>query len=298
MKFGLLLPTYGHTANGDLIVRSAQLAEAQGYDSVWTTDHIILPKDQIIPYGNIVEPIVALTIATAATHRVKLGTSSIVLPQREPILLAKQLAAIDFVSGGRLIFGTGVGWLEDEFRVLKANFHQRGKIFEEYLHVLQALWGGQTDFQGKFVSFQDVLFSPRPLQGNLIPIWIAGNSDSAIQRAARLANAWHPVGLGPNEFSDRAATLKSASKDRKVMISLRAHVEFPGVGGVQQQINSETLARSFVFRGSPDDMRRNLVEFQESGLDYLILWFFHDNWSELEYSVKTFAQEIMPSFLE
>jgi probable F420-dependent oxidoreductase len=296
MKFGLLLPNYGHTASTDFITRSAALAEAQGYDSVWTTDHVVVPKEQSIPYGNLLESLVALTLAATATHHVKLGTSIIVLPQREPILLAKQLAAIDFLSHGRLILGVGVGWLENEFRFLGADFHRRGRVFEEYLRVLKALWGGDTDFQGEYVSFQQVVFSPLPPQRSQIPIWIAGNSDSAIRRAAQLAKAWHPVGLGPEEFSRCVSALKAASKHRNVMLTLRSMVSFPGVGGVEQQANPTTLERSFVFQGNPKEMKQSLAEFQEAGLEYLLVWFFHDNWDQLEYSITTFAQEVMPTF--
>jgi probable F420-dependent oxidoreductase len=296
MKFGLLLPNYGPTASADILKKSAQLAEELEFDSIWTTDHILVPKIQYIPYGNIIESIVALSIAATVTSRIKLGTSLIIIPQREPILLAKQLAAIDFISDGRLIFGAGVGWMEEEFRFLGANFHQRGKIFDEYIAAIRSLWSGNTEFQGDFVSFQNAIFFPLPKQGPEIPIWIGGNSEKAIQRAAKYASAWHPVGLNPHEFLEWMSVLKSASANHPVMATLRAMVEFPGVGGIKQQVNELTLSRSFVFRGNLAKMRQSMVEFQEAGLEYIILWFFHNNWDELEQSVSTFAREVIPSF--
>ena len=115
MKFGLILPNFGGIAGADAIRQSATLAEALGFDSVWTTDHVLMPASMPEPYGNLVESLVALTVAATVTQRVKLGTSIIVTPQREPALLAKQLASIDAISAGRLILGAGVGWLEQEF---------------------------------------------------------------------------------------------------------------------------------------------------------------------------------------
>src|SRR5262249_37565967 len=137
MKFGLLLPNYGPTASPEIITSSARLAEDVGFDSVWTTDHVLVPKEQAVPYGNLLESLIALTIAASATSRIRLGTSIIVMPQREPVLLAKQLAALDLMSGGRLILGIGSGWMEPEFRYLNADFKQRGKIFEESLQAMR-----------------------------------------------------------------------------------------------------------------------------------------------------------------
>ena len=124
MKIGLLLPNFGATASGDTIAASAGLAEELGFHSVWTTDHVLMPANMPDPYGNIVESLIALTIAATVTRQVQLGTSIIVTPQREPVLLAKQLSAIDVISGGRLILGAGVGWLEQEFNYLGAEYEQ------------------------------------------------------------------------------------------------------------------------------------------------------------------------------
>lgn len=296
MKFGFLLPNYGPTASGEIITGSARLAEDLGYDSVWTTDHVLVPSDQPVPYGNLIESLMALTIAATATRRVQLGTSIIVTPLREPILLAKQLAALDVISGGRLIFGAGAGWLEPEFRFLSADFSKRGKIMEEYLRVLRALWRGENQFQGEFTSFADALFSPLPLQGDRVPLWLGGNSRIALQRVARIADAWHPVGLSPNELAEGAATLRSLAQGRSIMVTLRVNVELPGVGGMDSQISAATLARSYILRGNPEALCSQLAELQQAGLEYLVMWFFHANWQELEDSLTIFAHQVMPFF--
>jgi len=298
MKFGLLLPNYSPTASAELIIRSARLAEELGYDSVWTTDHVIVPKEQAVPYGNLIESLIALSIASTATSKIRLGTSIIVIPQREPILLAKQLAAIDSISSGRLILGAGVGWLEKEYQYLGVGeyFNQRGKIFEEYIQVMRSLWSGKSDFQGQFVSFNDALFSPQPPQGEKLPLWIAGNSANAINRAAKIADAWHPVGLKPGELAKGTTALRSASNGRHVMVTLRALVEFPEVGGVESQINEGALNSWHILRGNPENLITDLVDFQKAGLEYIVLWFFHANWNELENSLITFAEDVLPSF--
>ncbi|MCY4540227.1 MAG: TIGR03619 family F420-dependent LLM class oxidoreductase, partial [Chloroflexi bacterium] len=195
MKFGLLLPNFGASASGDSIAASARLAEALGFDSIWTTDHVLMPADMPEPYGNLIESLVALTIAATATERVGLGTSIIVMPQREPVLLAKQLAGIDVVSGGRLILGAGVGWLEQEFNYLGADYENRGARFDEWLALTRALWSGDGAFTGESKRIVDALFAPQPPRGRRTPVWIGGNSSHAISRAATLADGWHPVGL-------------------------------------------------------------------------------------------------------
>jgi probable F420-dependent oxidoreductase len=296
MRFGFQIPHYSPTASADTIVRSVRLAEELGFDSVWTTDHIMVPKQHAVPYGNLVESLIALTLAAASTSRVQLGTSIIVMPQREPVLLAKQLASIDLISGGRLIYGAGTGWLEQEFEYLGANFDGRGQAFEEYMAVLQALWRGDEEFEGQLVSFHDALFSPLPPQGDQIPIWIAGNSPIAIRRAARIADAWHPVGLSPQQLTEGVTALQAASDGREVVVSLRVVVEMQGVGGRDEQLNEGQLHTWHILRGEPENIVRELKEFQEAGLEYPVLWFIHANWTELERSLIAFADQVMPAF--
>ena len=176
MKFGLILPNFGAIAGADAIRQSAILAEELGFDSVWTTDHVLMPASMPDPYGNLVESLIALSLAAAVTRRVQLGTSIIVTPQREPVLLAKQLASIDAISGGRLILGAGVGWLEQEFAYLNADYATRGARFDEGLSLARALWGGKGSFSGDYTTIDEALFSPYPVRGSDLPIWIGGNS--------------------------------------------------------------------------------------------------------------------------
>ncbi len=292
MKFGLILPNFGAIAGGDAIHHCAALAEDLGFDSVWTTDHVLMPASMPEPYGNLVESLIALTVAATATKRVQLGTSIIVTPQREPVLLAKQLASIDAISGGRLILGAGVGWLEQEFAYLNANYKNRGARFDEGLALARALWAGEGSFHGDFATIDDALFSPYPARGRDLPVWIGGNSEHAIHRAATIAHGWHPVGLTAAELAQGCASLRSQANGRSVAVSLRTNIELLAAGETSRGYEAPGHAPS----GSADDIVRELRDYEGAGLEYAVLWLFHESADELESRAKLFATEVMPNF--
>jgi probable F420-dependent oxidoreductase len=292
MKFGLILPNFGAIAGADAIRQSAILAEELGFDSVWTTDHVLMPASMPDPYGNLVESLIALSLASAVTRRVLLGTSIIVTPQREPVLLAKQLASIDAISGGRLILGAGVGWLEQEFAYLNAAYDNRGARFDEGLSLARALWGGEGSFNGEYTSIDDALFSPYPAKGGDLPIWIGGNSRFAIRRAATIADGWHPVGLTPAELKQGVSTLNALGGDRAVTVSLRTNIELLAEGDISRGYQAPGHAP----RGSAADITSELRAYQDAGLEHAVLWLFHESWDELESRVRLFAAEVMPNF--
>lgn len=292
MKFGLLLPNFGAIASGESIAASARLAEARGFDSVWTTDHVLMPADMPEPYGNLIESLVALTIAATATEAVGLGTSIIVMPQREPVLLAKQLAGIDVVSGGRLILGAGVGWLEQEFNYLGADYENRGARFDEWLALMRALWNGDGAFSGESKTIDDALFAPRPPRGPATPVWIGGNSSLAIRRAAAIADGWHPVGLTPAELGEGLAELRGLANGRPVTASLRTNIELLAEGEAARGYS----APGHVPRGRADEIAAELKAYQAAGLEYAVIWLFHESWGELEAKINLFAEELLPCF--
>jgi probable F420-dependent oxidoreductase len=165
MQFGVALPHFSRLASREAVLTTAREAEALGYDSVWTTDHVLMAANQPEPYGTILEASITLTYVAAVTERVRLGTSVIVLPQREPVLVAKQAATLDVLSNGRLILGVGAGWNEREFGFLGASFHDRGRRLDEYIQALRVLWSApDPHFAGQFVRFGEVSFQPRPIQ--------------------------------------------------------------------------------------------------------------------------------------
>lgn len=176
MKFGIVLPNYGPDATRLTILDTALAAERLGYDSVWVTDHLALPETDAERFGQIYETITTLSFLAGSTSRIRLGISALVLPQRNPVEIGKQLATLDVLSGGRLILAAGVGWSKGEFENLGYNFHNRGRRMDEALKVLRTLWRGNkvVSFKGKYYNFERAFFAPQPIQSGGPPLWVAG----------------------------------------------------------------------------------------------------------------------------
>ena len=193
MKLGVCVPNYGETSTPDAIKRIAVEAEQAGFDSVWCTDHLLMPGNSGTPYERIFESITTLAYLAIVTSKVRLGISSLITAMRNPVVVAKQLATIDNLSNGRVMFATSAGWNEKEFHNLGSNFHNRGKRLDESIRMIRALWNGETRFESNILNhhFEDVVFEPRPVQKH-VPIWIAGNSKAAMKRAVKLGDGWHP----------------------------------------------------------------------------------------------------------
>src|SRR5215510_15518719 len=173
MEFGICIPHYAKAIDVQKIIENVQYAEKLGFDSVWVTDHIIVPRTMDLIYrDNMLEPVALLSHVAALVPRVKLGTSVLILPYRNPVVVAKMLATIDQLSGGRLIVGVGGGWMTEEFAALGTPFPARGKVSDECLLLMRELWTHEAiSFSGKYTSFQDMQVSPLPAQRHL-PIWV------------------------------------------------------------------------------------------------------------------------------
>ncbi|HZM86640.1 MAG TPA: LLM class F420-dependent oxidoreductase [Blastocatellia bacterium] len=196
MKIGLFGINFGLCGNVDSMTSIATAAEAAGIESVWTGEHVVLPDPRVAPSPSdpqtpFLDPAVALSHIAAHTTRLRLGTGVIILPQRNPLVLAKELASVDVVSKGRLIFGLGAGYLEPEFRALAAPFEDRGAVTDEAIEAVKALWTMEKPaYQGRFFSFEGIDSQPRPVQRPHPPIVVGGMSRSAARRAARYGNGW------------------------------------------------------------------------------------------------------------
>ena len=197
MKIGLFGINFGPCGSADAMVRVARAAETAGLESVWTGEHVVLPDPQAppspaTPQTPFLDPSVALAHIAAHTVRIRLGTGIIILPQRNPVELAKELASLDVVSHGRLIFGLGAGYLEPEFRALGANYEQRGAVTDEAIDVLRALWTqAKPQFSGRYYRFAGIDAHPRPVQRPHPPIVVGGMSRPAARRAAERGNGWY-----------------------------------------------------------------------------------------------------------
>jgi len=235
MKFGLFGINMGPCSDPVTAVRVAQAAEAAGFESVWTGDHIVLPDPQVpaspvppgIGHGSrrrlaqhldpkspLLDPAVSLAFVAAHTQRVKLGTGIIILPQRNPLVLAKELASVDVVSGGRLIFGLGIGYLKAEFDALGIPFTHKGERSIEYLQAMLAIWTqDKPEYHGRFFSFRGVQARPRPAQSPHPPIVIGGHTPEAFRRALRHGSGWYGFALDLDQTARCVAGLEQAARD-------------------------------------------------------------------------------------
>jgi probable F420-dependent oxidoreductase len=190
VHFGVILPNFGPDSTPDRIRRFAELAEELGFDSVWTTEHVIVGSDLANTYGRVYEPLVSLGWVAGWTQRIGLGTSIVVVPLHNPMHLAKEVATLQELSGGRFTLGIGMGWYREEFDFIGVEFSGRGRRGDEAIRLMRALWNGEHDFAGEYWSFRDAISEP---PASPVPeIWVGGSSDRAIRRARELGDAWHP----------------------------------------------------------------------------------------------------------
>ena len=190
MYFGVILPNYGLDSNPDGIRRVAELAEELGFDSVWATEHIIVGPEAVDPYGRVYAPLVTLGWIAGFTERIGLGTSIVLVPLHHPMHLAKEVATLQELSGGRFTLGVGMGWHKEEYDFMGIPFEGRGRRGDEAIRVMRALWNGERDFTGEFWSFHDATSEPHPSPQP--EIWVGGSSERAIRRALELGDVWHP----------------------------------------------------------------------------------------------------------
>ncbi len=214
MRWGLYGLHKGTSADPEVLARRARRAEEAGFESLWVGDHVALPVDAPDAHDEPrLELVVCLAHLAAVTERVRLASGVAILPQRQPVLLAKQLTSIDVLSGGRLIVGVGVGYVEAELSALGASVADRGPRTDEHLAAMVALWDEPTPtFTGDFVSFSGVVERPRPVQRPHPPIVCGGHAPAALRRAATAGDGWYGWELGPDEVAATVATLRDAGR--------------------------------------------------------------------------------------
>jgi probable F420-dependent oxidoreductase len=295
MKFGVCIPNFGENLSPSSVRDVCHAAERLGYSSVWTTDHLVTPAGASSPYGNILESVSVLAYAAAVTRRVSIGTSIIVLPLREPVLLAKQLATVDQLSGGRLIAGLAVGWWEEEFKALGSGFHDRGARADEEIDLLRALWTQPVvDYVGRHYKLRDVTFEPKPEQGGALPIWIGGNSPSAVKRAATYGNAWHATSIPFDEFQARVKELRKLAGRREVLATTRMAID---LHAKEPKLSTNpTGERRVLWGGGKEKVKESLREYQSAGLEYLVAYFGDKDGDDYLADMEEFASAAIPAF--
>jgi probable F420-dependent oxidoreductase len=190
VHLGVILPNYGTGSSLAGIHRVTELAEELGYDSVWTTEHIVVGPEAVDPYGRVYDPLVTLGWIAGWTERIGLGTSIVIVPLHNPMHLAKQAATLAELRPGGVTLGVGMGWYEPEFEFMGVEFEGRGRRGDEAIRLMRALWNGESDFEGELWSFHDATSEPHP--STQPEIWVGGSSERAIRRALELGDAWHP----------------------------------------------------------------------------------------------------------
>lgn len=238
MRLGIHLPQYGRASSADAITRVAQRAETLGYADVWVSDHVVVPADQGYPSPYLYEPLLSLAWAAAATDRVRLGTSVLVVPHHHPLSMANALASLDKLSGGRLTLGVGVGWSAAEFAALDQDFASRGARMDEALDIYRAAW--ETDpvsHDGGHYDFADMKLQPKPEAR--IPIWVGGLADVAIRRAAR-HDGYQGISSSPEEMKAIVQRLRDAGAGADFAISFRTGWDPNGMP--PEQIREEAAA--------------------------------------------------------
>jgi probable F420-dependent oxidoreductase len=297
MKYGIALPNFGMYANRDSILKIVKTAEDFGFDSIWVSDHIVIPESHQ-GFGNVFyEPLVTLSYLSALTKRIHLGTSVIILPYRNPVVLAKTLSTLDLLSSGRLILGVGAGWLKEEFQALGAFYEKRGSITDEYIEVLKILWTQEKPtFAGRYIKFSGINFLPKPVQNPHPPIWVGGNSRISINRALSLGDGWHPVGLTPDEIREKVKYINELLEDKKkgksdFVISLRKNIQIKGISGkkLKNTDERETL------RGTPEKIVEGIEDYRDAGVSHLIVHVLSGSMEGVLETMKVFSREIRPT---
>ena len=269
MKFGVCVPNYGESSSAEALRTVALEAESAGCDSLWTTDHILMPRNSGTPYERIFDSIATLSHLAATTDRVRLGISSLITAMRNPVVVAKQLATIDNLSNGRLMLATSAGWNEKEFTNLGSSFHNRGKRLNASIRLMRALWKGETSFKSRSLSieFGDAVFEPRPIQNHLT-IWIGGTSKAAMKRAASLGDAWHPNVQPLDQFTKLVAEFRKTSSEAKtkeicVRLAINTKAE-------QSEYKSAQGERRIMLSGNQAQNKKILSGLEQLGVSYIV----------------------------
>ncbi|MCS7095036.1 MAG: LLM class F420-dependent oxidoreductase [Thaumarchaeota archaeon] len=294
MRVGLCIPNFGKNLSREGVLSSALEAERLGYDSIWVTDHVAIGASHPYPYGRTYEALTTLSYLAGKTESIKLGTSVIVTPLRNAVLVAKQIATLDVLTEGRLIVGIGAGWEPTEFRAMGADFRSRGRLLDEQLKLIKALWSGKApDFVGEFHKVVGVLFSPAPHTSNGPPVWVGGNSERAVRRALELADGWHFTGIPADELTERMTLVRSRARDGFVVsgrITVRLGPQFKS-----EEVRAGSGERRYVLGGKASSVADELSRLIRLGLQYPVVYLGDLEQDELLVKMREFINEVVLS---
>ena len=315
MKYGFTLPGRGHLATPERLGIIARKGEEFGFDTLLTGDHILVPKNisSVYPYteggefpgsgsGESMEQITLLSYIAGQTSKIRLVTSVLIVPHRNPLIAAKSLATLDLLSEGRLVVGVGVGWMREEFQALGLPpFEERGAVTDEYIRAFKVLWTeDDPHFQGKYISFDDISYLPKPVQKPHPPIWVGGESRPAMRRTAELADGWYPLGSNPTFPMGTPEQLK-AGLERLAGYAERFGRDPSTIETIYRTHQFELLKQAagpdrLPFVGDADQIAGDIRQYQDMGVTSMI-WDFLRQTDDLDSMLglmEDFSTQVWP----
>ena len=285
MKIGVSLSNYGLLPSRSFLKDTALEIERMELDSIWVSDHIIVPKSNA-PWNRVFESVTTLGFLASITEYVQLGSSILLVPLREPLVLAKQIATLDSLSNGRVMIGVGIGWNNKEFDLLGYDFKNRTKTVVENIDIMRKMWAGEYSKQGYSCE-------PMPVSNKGPPILIGGNSSGALKRVAAIGDGWHPVGISPHEYGLGIQKITEMKKKEDFIWSLR--INFAANQKIKSQYTGTDGNPRLRLVGNIDEIISKIQEYQKIGLTHLVCDIRADSKKEYFEQLKSVG-EIKKSF--
>ena len=315
MKYGFTLPGRGQIATPERLGIIAKKGEEYGFDALLTGDHILVPRNISSPYpytgggkcpgsdsGESMEQISLLSYIAGQTNKIRWVTSGLIVPHRNPLVAAKSLATLDVLSGGRLVVGVGVGWMREEFQALGLPpFEERGAVTDEYIRAFKELWTeDDPQFEGKYISFDNISFLPKPVQKPHPPIWVGGESRPALRRTAELADGWYPLGSNPT-FPMGTPDQLQGGLDRLAQYAERFGRDPKTIETIYRTHQFE-LTKSpagpgrLPFVGDADQIAEDIRSYQDMGVTTMVWDFLRqtDDFDGMLELMEEFSTEVWP----
>jgi len=300
MKFGVWIPNCRDLATPEIVRNTAVRAEQLGYDSVFVSDHVIVPNVYVERFGAaIYDPLITLGVLAGATTRVLLGTTVLIVPYRNPVLTAKMVSSLDALSGGRVVLGIGAGWVPEESAALGVPFAERGAMTDEYLAAMRELWTNPSpSFNGKYTQFSELHFEPKPIQKPHPPIWVGGHSPAALRRTAAIGTAWHPIGQSVETVRAGRAQIEQLCKARgratppAATMRIDTHIS-QGGRPVPSPIHGTSM-----LQGKPEALVEQIREYAAAGIEHFVLEFLVADGAELDEQMELFVEYVWPQLVQ
>ena len=320
MKYSFTIPGRGPLATPESLAAIARHGDELGYYSLLTGDHIVVPREISSPYpysetgefpgsgsGMAMEQLTVLSFLAGQTKNIRLGTSVIIVPHRNPLVAAKALATLDVLSNGRVIVGVGVGWMREEFEALGLPpFEERGAVTDEYIRAFKELWTSDNPtFQGKYCRFSNISFLPKPVQKPHPPIWVGGESRPAMRRTAELATGWYPLGVNPTypmadpeqleagiaRIASYARRFGREPSDINIIYRIPSYELHQNGTGPASSAGERTL-----FTGRAEDIAGDIRRYQAMGVSHLVVDFarLNANLDDMMRIMEQMATQVWP----